>query len=258
VVFLVPITAYCLILATINRRLHPVMVSGPWDAAGMLFAGSGGLLFVGPALIVELYRRSVTDVSVPGAAARSFLEIYAPWWRIWLVYYVVVIAGCIALLWLRRGKTVVYNVAPMDFERALGQLLDRLGLEWNRLGNRVFVAVGREAVRPEAMRYEHAYAAEPLAAVELTGALAPPRPPGEAVLDMEPFEGMCHITLHWRRHSGLVRDELEAELARALAQVPAPEHATGGWLMGLAAFLLALIFMGIFFTVFGAYFQGRH
>jgi hypothetical protein len=254
VAFLVPVAAYCLLLAAINRRPHPVMVSGPWDAAGLLFAASGGLLYVGPAI---LWMRFIGEVSTP-AVGRSFLDVFLPSWRIWLAYYVVLIAGSIALLWLRRGKTVIYNVAPPDFERVLALLLDRLGLDWNRLGNRVFVGAGQEAAKPVALPYEHAFASDPLVAAEAAAALPAPRPPGEAVLDIEPFAGMCHITLHWRRQEGYIREELEAELERALAQMAAPDHPTGGWLMGLAGFLLALIFMGIFFIVFGGYLQGRH
>ena len=39
---------YLLILGAINRRQHPLMVYGPWDFAGVLFAASGFLLFGGP------------------------------------------------------------------------------------------------------------------------------------------------------------------------------------------------------------------
>jgi hypothetical protein len=254
VAFLVPVAAYCLLLAAINRRPNPVMISGSWDAAGLLFAASGGLLFVGPTIIMKLY---IGEVSTP-ASGRSVHDVFLALWLVWLAYYVVLIAGSIALLWLRRGKTVIYNVSRLDFERVLTLLLDRLGLEWNRLGNRVFVGAGQEAAKPVTLAYEHAFASDPLVAAEAAVALPAPRPPGEAVLDIEPFASMCHVTLHWRRQEGLIREELEAELERALAQMAAPDHPTGGWLMGLAGFLLALIFMGIFFMVFGGYLQGRH
>jgi hypothetical protein len=257
-VFLVPIAAYCLILATINRRLHPVMVAGAWDAAGLLCAASGGLIFVGPAIIAVFYRRSVSEVPAEGASMPSFAELFTQWWLAWLIYLVVVIGGAILLLWLRRRKTMIYNVVPEDFDRLLVQLLDRLGLEWNRLGNRVFIAAGREAARAVGVEYREAYAADALVAAEIVPMAAPPRPAGEAVVDLEPFHTMCHVTLHWRRHSGLVREEVEAELDRALAHLPAPEHPTAGWLMGVAAFLLALIFMGILIALLGGVFLQRH
>jgi hypothetical protein len=255
--FLIPVAAYCLILATINRRLHPVMVSGPWDAAGLLLAASGGLIFVGPAIIAVLYLRSVSEVPADGASMPSFAELFAQWWLAWLVYFVVVIGGAVLLLWLRRSKTMIYNVAPEDFDRLLAQLLDRLGLEWHRLGNRVSIVVGRAAARAVGVKYREAYAADALVAAEIAPA-ALSRPAGEAVVDLEPFHTLCHVTLHWRRHSGLVREEVEAELERALARLAAPEHPTAGWLMGVAAFLLALIFMGILITLLGGVFLQRH
>ncbi len=249
--FLIPIAAYFLILAAINRRLHPIMVSGPWDAAGLLLAASGGLVFVGPAMIAFLYRRSVSEVPPEGASMPAFADLFAQWWLIWLAYYVALIGGTALLLWLRRGKTMIYNIAPGDFDRMFGQLLDRLGLEWNRLGNRVSVVVNREAAKAVAMPYREAFAADALVAAEVAPTAALSRPAGKAVIDIEPFHTMCHVTLHWRRHSGLVREELEAELDRALAHLAAPEHPTAGWLMGVAAFLLALIFMGILISLLG-------
>jgi hypothetical protein len=247
-VFLVPVAAYCLVLAMVNRRLNPVMVSGPWDTAGLLFAASGCLLFVGPALIAFLYHQSVGDLRVEGRGRVPFADLAALWWRIWLVYYVAVIGGAIGLLWLRRGKTIVYNIDPADFERTLGQLMDRLGLEWNRLGNRVFVGTGRVARPSEAITVlsPHPFAAEPLAPAPEEAVPLPPRPAGEGVFDIEPFGALCHVTLHWRRHRGLIRAELEAELARALADVPAPDNPAGSWFFGVAGFLLAVIFLGIF------------
>ena len=51
VAFLLPVAAYCLILATVNRRINPVMVSGTWDSIGLLFATAGILLVCGPSII---------------------------------------------------------------------------------------------------------------------------------------------------------------------------------------------------------------
>src|ERR1700758_3195552 len=49
--FFFPIALYCLILGMINRRPHPVMVSGSWDFFGLLLAASGLLLFGGPTVL---------------------------------------------------------------------------------------------------------------------------------------------------------------------------------------------------------------
>jgi hypothetical protein len=42
-----PLAVYLLVLAWINRGRRALMVSGPWDFAGILFAASGFLLFGG-------------------------------------------------------------------------------------------------------------------------------------------------------------------------------------------------------------------
>ena len=49
--FLLPFSIYLLLLGNLNRRPHPVLVPGTWDFAGVLFAASGFLLVVGPAVI---------------------------------------------------------------------------------------------------------------------------------------------------------------------------------------------------------------
>src|SRR5437016_2779703 len=54
VVFLLPLAVYLLLLGHINRQPRPVVVSGTWDFIGVLFAGSGFLLFGGPAILTSL------------------------------------------------------------------------------------------------------------------------------------------------------------------------------------------------------------
>jgi hypothetical protein len=241
-IFLLPMAAYCLMLAAINRRLHPLMVSGPWDAAGLLFAGSGGFLFAFPVILAILYLTIVTGLPV-----HSLADLRGLWWGHWAGYFLAVVGGSAGLLWLRRQKTIIYNVAPADFDQAMARLLDRLRLEWQRLGNRVFVSVSPESSSKAKLIAEAFVAADVLHTTVIPQ--APVRPAGEAVLDIEPFTALCHVTLHWRRHSGLVREEVEAELERTLEQMPAPEHGTAGWLISLSAFLLMLIFLGILFTI---------
>jgi hypothetical protein len=259
-VFLVPVTAYCLILALVNRRLHPVLVSGRWDAAGLLFAASGLLLFVGPVTIALLFHRSLSLMPLSGRPTQALGDFLAEWWLLWLGYYLVVVLGAVLLLWMRRGKTVIYNVAPADLDRILAQLLDRLGLAWHRLGNRVVAGVAAPAPQAVSVASPYLVRAEtgPLDLPPEEPAPMPARPAGQAVFDIEPFATLCNVTLHWRAQSGLVREELEAELERALADVPAPENPAGGWFMAVAGFLLALIFLGIFVLVLNTFFPQRH
>ena len=54
VAFLFPLTIYLFVLGLINRRRGPLLVSGPWDFAGVLFAASGFLLVVGPSILAGM------------------------------------------------------------------------------------------------------------------------------------------------------------------------------------------------------------
>src|SRR5262245_39222458 len=51
VAFLFPVTIYLVLLGMLNRHRSPVVVPGPWDFAGVLFAASGFLLVGGPSVL---------------------------------------------------------------------------------------------------------------------------------------------------------------------------------------------------------------
>ena len=61
---------------------------------------------------------------------------------------------------------------------------------------------------------------------------------------MDPFPALRHATLRWDPADSPLRQEVEAELARVLAQTPVPDHALGLWLTALGLALLALIVAG--------------
>src|SRR5947208_2848695 len=56
--FLLPLAIYLLIVANLNNREHPLMVSGSWDFVGVLFATSGFLLLGGPAILSNFSERA--------------------------------------------------------------------------------------------------------------------------------------------------------------------------------------------------------
>jgi hypothetical protein len=256
--FFFPVAVYCLILGMINRRPHPVMVSGPWDFLGLLFAASGLILFGGPALLAALYDKSVRDFLLGRfrAADLEFADLLAQWWRIWLFYYIAVVAGGAFLVWYRRGKTAVYNVELALFDETLAQVLDQLGVEWTRMANRIFIGF-----RTGGNRLLSAKLANPSPSFEphvLAGAFtretvkpAPlvPRQDQEAVVDVEPFQATRHITLNWRSSTGLIREEVEAELSKALAELPTRENPAAGWFMVAATALFCIIFLAMALTI---------
>ena len=97
--FIFPLGIYCLILGLINRRERPLLVSGPWDFAGVLFAVSGFLLFIGPAVLSSLYEhfRLSWVVGQAGTEGPSGVSYYL-WISLWYVYYIGVVAVALWML----------------------------------------------------------------------------------------------------------------------------------------------------------------
>ena len=257
-IFFFPIALYCLILGMINRRPHPVMVSGSWDFFGLLLAASGLLLFGGPTLLAIYYDRDVRDFLLGKYRFVSldftFTNLFLKWWLFWLLYYVLVIGGGAVLVWLRRHITSVYNVEPLVFDETLGHVLDRTGVLWTRMGNRVYIGFPAPRGRHLPPRVAPA---EPLPAPVSTQVMPGPapqvteplfevvRPDQEAVVDVEPFYATRHVTLNWRSAGGTVRAQVEAELGRVLPEVHTGNNPMGTWLMIVATSLFALIFFGL-------------
>ena len=62
-----PFGIYCLIVARLNHRAHPVMVWGVWDFAGVLFA----VITCTRSLVVPSVRLSPPNVDGASACARA-------------------------------------------------------------------------------------------------------------------------------------------------------------------------------------------
>ena len=253
--FLLPLAVYLLILGSINRRRRPLLVSGVWDFIGLLFAASGFLLFGGPAVLSSLserWRRRWLLGQAGGDAAEGLYEF---WVFLSALYFVAVVAGAAWLLWRQRHLTAVYNIDRDLLEEALGRACDRLGLNPIRSGNLFlfgpsFEATagrwrpGAEAIqaphhRPVAVRplpEEHLAPAKGLPAEHLLGQTA--------VLEVDPFPFLRHATLRWDPADSPLRQEVEAELARVLAQTPVPDHLLGLWLTLLGLALLSVVLAG--------------
>ncbi len=139
--FLFPLAVYCLVLASVNRRRHPVVVSGRWDFLGVVLALSGFLVAGGPAILsnlVSAWRGSGRLAGVPDPA--SGYDWRPAVLRVLLAaYFAALVAGVALALRRRRGVTSVYNVDPDRFDEVLGRALDQLGFAWTRAGNRFYL-----------------------------------------------------------------------------------------------------------------------
>lgn len=217
--FLFPVAVYCLILALVNRGPHPVLLSGTWDFLGVLFASSGFLLLGGPAALSGLYERrrlawALGQPTLPGLGE----EHYAFWAGLWILYYALLVGGALVLLRQRRWTTSIYNIDTGSFDLLLADVLNRLGLAWSRTAS----------------------------GVALTG-----RPDGAvAVVDVDAFAPLRHVTLHWQPGSERLRAEVETELTRTLAEVETGYNPVGTWLLSVSAclFLITLFGMLLFLT----------
>jgi len=255
--FLFPVAVYCVVLAVLNRRLQPTLVPGAWDFLGLLFAASGLLLFAAPKVLNTLFKQAIdnTIYEEGGPSPASADHLRTLWWCAWVSYFVLVVGGAAVLVWLRRGKSVVYNVGAADFDRALAQALAQLRLGVTRSGSRLFLGSPVPQAEPVPEPQLTAVSTAPLsAAAEL--APSPPRATsGDAILDVEPFAALWSITLHWRSHGGTVRREVEDELAKELREVPTYDNPVGSWFLGVAGFLFALIFMTLMVLILGPFLQ---
>jgi hypothetical protein len=254
---LFPIATYCVVLALLNRRLQPTLVPGTWDFLGLLSAASGLLLFAAPRVINTLFAQAIQNTLFDegGPSPATADHLHTLWLFAWLGYYVLVLGGAAVLVWLRAGKTVVYNVGAADFDRALEQALARLRLGVTRSGNRLFLSASVPQAEPVPEPQLTAVSAAPLSAAPELPAALPRVSGGDAVLDVEPFGLLWNVTLHWRSQNGTVRREVEEELAKELAEVRTYDNPVGSWFLGVAGFLFALIFMILMVLILGPFLQ---
>jgi hypothetical protein len=244
-----PLALYLTLLGLLNRRRHPVMVSGVWDFVGILFAASGFLLFGGPAVLSGLHERWryfwLFGEGAPRAGGPGG-------WQFWVflsaLYFAVVVAGCAAVFVRQRRLTSIYNVESAVVERSLAEACAQLGLDPLRSGNLYLFGLapaappGRPAAHPQGIQAPHSL---PGSGPGGHPAPAPVRePPAEAflgqtaILELESFPLMRHVTLRWDPGDAPLRREVERALARRFARTAAPGHETGAWLLLLGLFLL--------------------
>jgi hypothetical protein len=248
--FTFPVAAYLLYLALINGRTHPTMISGPWDFVGVLFATSGFWLVGGPVVLSVFHSRwrpAFVHSNMSGLASGDWSFL---WVLTWLVYFTLVLVVAVFFLWRRRAYTLVYNVDVPQLEEALAQVVARLGLGTGRVGNRiVFQGPGVEIEKElsEAIAVRAGLASGPVLTLPTDGQSAE-QEAGKKVLaklDLDPFPAMRNVSLHWRGDHAGIRRDVEAELARYLAELEAPDNPAAGWFLTIASCLFSAIFLAL-------------
>jgi hypothetical protein len=267
--FVIPLAVYCLVLAVINRSRHPVMVSGPWDFAGVLFAASGMLILGGPAILTGLYEQwRLSWLLGQTRYLQALGENWAFWVSLWFLYFVFVAGGSALILWRRRALTSIYNVEPDVLTEVLTETFDRVGVEWQRHGPRHLLLRFRDAPLEEGIAHNSRLVAYPLPTAQTPALAADTRTYGAPIaitarsaypwteLILEPFPLLHHVVLRWTTQEGALRLEVESELAKALGKVWSGQSPVGAWFLSVAlglffsAFLLIMTLLAIrFFSV---------
>ncbi len=235
--FLLPLAMYLLILGSINRRRHPLLVSGPWDFVGVLFAASGFLLFGGPGALSVLndrWRESLVFGQNPSSSSAT--ESLWHWWLLlMLAYFVIVVGGSALLLWRSRHQTSLYNVDPETVETLLNRIFERLEVRPLHSGDLYYFGTTKSG----SLSNQAAETAGGCASLKVqTLPVAQ-----NVILEVETFRRMWHVTLRWEPAHSPVRQEIERELERELAETPVPAQLLGGWLTVLAIGLFLLAFL---------------
>jgi hypothetical protein len=228
--FVFPVAVYFLILANLNRRSHPVMVSGPWDFSEVLLACSGFLIFGGICVLTGFNERWRAYWLYGNP--RMLRSVTSDFWYFWLsvigLYFLLLLAIAVYLLWRRRLATAIYNIELPTLQDYISLTLERLGLDYQQIDQRYFISPPDHS-KSEAIRTAEAPA--------LTRA---PSSAQKLMLELDNFRAVRHVTLYWSA-TGVLRDEIEAELARNLGEVRNGPNPVAKWMIILAVLLFAVM-----------------
>jgi hypothetical protein len=240
VAFLLPFSIYLFVIGTINRRRRPLLVSGVSDFIGLLFAASGFLLFGGPAVLTSLsdrWRMFWLIGQRPASGATDGLWLF--WIIMSILYFVVVVGGSALILRGRRSQTALYNIDPETADHCIVQVCEQLGLDPVRSGN-LYVFGVEPAVTSARKDGEGVQVAS---GVPRQTAAALAYAARSAVLEVEPYPAMRHVTLRWDPRDAPMRREVEAGLEKVFAETRVEPTDFGAWLtiLGVGLFGLAVI-----------------
>jgi hypothetical protein len=233
--FLIPLAAYCLVLAGINRRLHPLLVPGTWDCIGLLCAVSGFLLAVVPGLVSQIFSDRLRELAFvdPHAGLKGAGIVLDDWWGVLLAYYLLLIVAAAGLVFIRRTKTVIYNITADGWETALATVVQQLGLKQVRMGSWITLVPFPDKHQGEA-----------------TGAQVQALVAADALkLRADVFPALSNVTLDWKENSTAARAHFERELAGALREIETEENAAASWFLGIGGAIFSVLLLSVAFLL---------
>jgi hypothetical protein len=259
-VFFFPLAIYLLILGILNRRLHPLLVSGIWDGIGLLFGLSGFLLFAGPTVLSAMNERwrmfwllGKGEAPIGGSDGA---------WQFWIflsiLYFVLVVGAAAFYFWRQRRVTAIYNADVRQIENALSEICEQLDVHPVRSGG-LFLFGMSLGLSPERRASKAAVLQAPhyipdAARIPLTS--APTERADDrvlldqmAILEVDAFPLMNHVTLRWDPVDSPLRQAVESELSRRVTEMPSEDTSLGGWLLTLGSLLLAFETAGALLVV---------
>jgi hypothetical protein len=241
--FFFPLTVYLLLLGFFNRHRHPLLVSGVWDGIGLIFGVSGFLLFAGPAVL-----STVSDrwrwfwLLGKGDASLATVEGAWPMWLfLALVYFLLVVGGAALYLWRQRRLTAIYNTNAETVERAVTDICKELGVNLTRSGDLFLFGPSDDCL----LSRDRKEAVQPLA--QGGGSDFASQQP--AILEVDSFPLMHHVTLRWEPVASPLRRIVEAELRHRLSEMLSDDGLLGGWLLVLGLVLLSFDLAGACFLI---------
>jgi len=215
---------------------------------------------------------------------RAFEGLSEEWWYvrlvIWGFYFLAVAGGSVLLLRWRSYVTCIYNLNPEILDQSLAESLDRLQLSWKRSRNRVYIGISEfppgQAVEEVGVSAHQQSRAEGQAfkigdreiassVVDSGSSIHDPEIPRpvqgvadshkpQAVLEIDSFPAMHHVTLHWQDGGSPIRNDVEAVLAKVLEHVETTYNPAFTWLMSVATVLLSAVSFGLLMVILFAIF----
>jgi hypothetical protein len=245
--FFFPLAIYLLILGFINRRRHPLLVSGVWDGIGLIFGVSGFLLFAGPAILSALSERSrLFWLLGKGETSLASGEGYSQLWIfLSILYFVLIVAGAAFYFWRQRQLTAIYNADIAQVERALMDLCEQLGINPVRSGGLYLFGLAQGQLdENHGVKTESAVSGKDTTFLAAESGLEDP-----AILEVDGFPLMRHVTLRWDPVDSPLRKTLETRLSQHLSETSSDDNLLGGWLLTIGFLLLSFDLAGTFFLI---------
>jgi hypothetical protein len=245
--FFFPLAIYLLLLGFINRRRHPLLVSGVWDGIGLIFGVSGFLLFAGPAILSSINERwrlfwLLGKGGVPLASGEGASQL---WIFLSILYFVLVVGGVAFFFWRQRRLTAIFNADISQVERGLTDICEQLGINPVRSGDMFLFGLSSGVlVESGAGNSEALLTGKQMSIATADSGLEQP-----AILEVDSFPLMRHVTLRWDPVDSPLRRTMEANLSRHLSKSFSGESLLSGWLLTIGFVLLSFDLAGVFFLV---------